>query len=249
MTNKNDNLRELAVRYKMTNDIPPHVQKAAMDSARKNLPLILKKARNYGLVLSAALYIFDAGRKIGLRLTIAQSKAVLAISAAISLTLITSGAYIIVKTYFIDPAPDIKLEEKNAAPSESRTGSTVTTADTARNEDAAWKKYDIGVFTFSGIDRKAAGIASKKITEHLKKALGPGRVTLSSAKEKEKLTRAVIGSVRTLGKDRFINAKVISVSDSRVEFAVTEKIEPENDIDGACERVSARIAEKIGMNR
>jgi hypothetical protein len=247
MNNNTDKFRLVVRKYRLTNDIPLHAQETALASARTNLTVILKKTRNYSVIFGAVIYIFSVVRKFGFRLTLAQCKVVLAISTAIVLTIITGGAYMVISELSLPLHYDKPAEHMIDKP-EIKPSTSVTALDVRKSREASIARFDLGVHPFSGEDAETAAAVTLKITGRLKELLGDKNVIPTRARGKEKVTRAIMGSVRWLIEDQYITVKIINMANSRVEFATSEKVDPKGDIDGACSRISSIIADKIGTH-
>ncbi len=75
--------------------------------------------------------------------------------------------------------------------------------------------------------------------------MGTNNVTLIKSEKNIKVHRVVIGSVRSLGSQRFITAKIVNKENSKIEYITSEKTTSYEELNDACCRISKRISDNL----
>lgn len=216
---------------------------------------VLKKVGQYSLVYGATLRIYFSAQRAGVKLTLAQSKLVLALLvillsgglaiAGIILPKYTDSTIIIPdktcqKEYGAIPQKDKKNKkpEKSTKKAKNKDRQKETTVDDSPN-------YRFGVESFTGrVEKSTIHTATNGIYHHLRRLKGKRKVIIQKGKRKN-INRLIIGNINKFGNSYIITTRVIDIQTSKVLYAVSDEAETEGEINKACARIANKIARKI----
>ena len=231
------NFNNLMTRYRLTKPVSPDIQDFAVSISRKNLKALLKKSGDYSVVFWIILSVYAIAKKFGIGITFLQSKI---IAGMLALCLGVSGyaGGRAVAAYIVDA-----LSEKDKiSEDDSNSGVLLRTDEPVQAVKAGTGKFFFGVNVFSGNNADIAKAVSSMITAELVNVIGYDKVTLLEYQDRKRADKIVMGSVRSLGKQTIVTARVVNVETARTEFVISETISSLDNMDNAC-RI---IAEKIG---
>ncbi len=236
-----NNFEQLADKYKFVNPITPDLQNFAILHSRKNLKKLLRDAGDFSIIFGFVLSVYSLAKKLGLSITFFQSKVITAfLSISIGISGVTGGNIAI--SYIIDKYST--NEDKTEQITNDTAG--ILELDTPVEDTKTINiKHRIGVNLFLGSDKELARSVSNFLAIELIKIVGSDKVTLLGFKERRKTDRIAMGSIRTLGKQKIITAKLVNVENSRAEYVTSEKIESIDGLGEACRKIAVRIVDKL----
>ncbi len=241
MSSTLNNFEQLADKYKFVNPITPDLQYFALSHGRKNLKKLLRDAGDYSIIFGFVLSVYSLAKKLGLGITFFQSKIVVAfLSVSIGISGVTGGNIAI--NYVNDKYSTDK--DKTEQITNDTTG-ILELDDPVEDTKTIHIKHRIGVNTFLGPDKELARSVSNFLAIELIKIVGSEKVTLLGFKERRKTDRIIMGSIRTLGKQKIITAKLVNVENSRAEYVTSEKIESIDGLNEACRKIAVRIVDEL----
>ncbi|MCP4133910.1 MAG: hypothetical protein GY754_23270 [bacterium] len=224
-----ENFQKIMRKYKFLDETPADIRDFSLASSRKGLTNILKISGDYSFIFGRMLFIYYTAKKLGIKASFLQIKITLAIiSIFITLSAII-GIYLFVKP-FNNSSPVTIIDKKKKKPEKYFPAQT---------------RFKIGIEAFEGSTNEAGRRVTTAVSNSLTKILGPGSVTLVSKKNRSPVPKVLTGSIRQLGKNRYISIKIIDVESSKVEFAAAEKVTSENTVSSACFKLSKKIADRI----
>ncbi|MCU0822700.1 MAG: hypothetical protein MUC95_09560, partial [Spirochaetes bacterium] len=215
----------------------PDIQDFAVSLSGKKLRELLKKSGDYSVLFGIILSVYAAAKKLGIGITFLQSKI---IAAGLAVCLGVSGyaggraaaSYV---SGFLSGEKETREKVDNS-------GVLLKSDVTVETAKPGTGRFFFGVNTFAGHDADTAKSVSNMITAELVSVIGYDKVTLLEYQDRRKADKIVMGSVRILGKQTIITARVVNVQTARTEFATSEKISSLNELDKACRRIADKIA-------
>jgi hypothetical protein len=241
-----DSLRKVMIKYKFVSDIPDGARLHAVSARRSELAAILKEKRDYSLFFGAVLFVYYLMKRFGLGVTFLQSKIILVTAVA----LIASGTFAggkVITDYFAGSEHKSGSEHKIGADMAGKTDESRVDRVSGEREKAVSRViYSVGVSEFESDDSEKAKLVSKLILSGLRARMGADKVTSLTSAKRNQVEKIVMGSVRQLGGNIIISARVARISDSKTIHAVSERIGSEEEFNSACGRIVADIARNIG---
>lgn len=240
-----DKYQKLLDKLKLSKPVADKTQKYAIKSGDRNLKLILKKTGYYSALFGILLTLYRWMRVIGINATLLKSKILLSIiTANAASALFLGGQYVAGKYILKQPEPAV-VDRKDDANilAEKRVLINRPVSNIPAEKDSL-STAEIGIQPFSG-DEETGRIITSKIASNLSENIGSKTVAFIKPDKKVKLDRVLMGSVRTFGDTSYITARIINVKDSSVLNVFSEEYKSNEDLDGACSRISKKIAEKL----
>lgn len=241
-------LQDLLDKYKITEPIPAGVRRDILAHKRKNFIAIMKKLERYSPLLEAFLFIYFLLRKFGIIATLKQCGVILAVSAALTVAGISTGAYVVIK-HVLDTPSRVEIEKaktednslqkaKDEAISQSVVENTSPPLHDVKN---------IIVFQpFDGMNASTGEISqvSGTIQNELIRIRGSKNIISPQVSTPDISTRLLlIGTVRKMGGSYSLTAKVIDRESGKIHFAATEEARTDTLI-----FVSKKLAKEISDN-
>jgi hypothetical protein len=219
---------------------------------REGLSSTLKAVNEYGFIYGALLRIFFGCRRLGFRISVTQSALILGAAAMLAAVLIAGAVRIGSEILLVDKGISLTQENKISASTKTKEiGISQLEKKTGlikEQKKINGLSYRLGLETFGNenIEKEKSGLITKRIRFELTRHLGPGAVIgLQEGKRGKKVNLLLTGSVGKLGGLIMISAKVIDVENGKVMYITDENIKSENEIPGACDKISGRLVEKI----
>jgi hypothetical protein len=247
--NDNLNIFEQALdKLAFRQPVPFEARQFALYNKRKALELTLKKFGDYSVYYGLVLRIYFYAIRLGITLSVLQSKIILFAVSAIACGALYSAAYLtanILKkgvaipnnihiNYSAESGQEIQSERMESHPVEKN--------DKLKKQPNTIKNR-IGVERFSGeaVDEKLLDSLTDNLAEKLISLRGKERViNLRKGIRKKNINLLLSGSIEKLGNQYIITAKIINVENSNVLFITTEET---NDA-GKIEKIISDFAEK-----
>ncbi len=265
------NFEKLLDKFRFREPIPPDVSRYILDYKMKSLINTLKAVNEYGIIYGFVLKVYYSAKKIGVRLSVAQSKVVaftvfLIISASVSLVIYSiflktgmkdlpgTGGYESKQDNQVngkdEPGKSINNKENTI---DDKTGEKTNNIEENKDKMLSIKdseppvKYRIGVetFTSSAVKTEEAIKISDLLTEELIKIKGNNKVKRLYSDIRKNSNFVLLGSVEMLGKSYIISAKIVNVENSKVTYSVSDNAETKDEINTACLRIAKKIALSI----
>jgi hypothetical protein len=247
MNRLEENLQKLFEKYRFTEPIPGEVQKRALDSIKKNITTILRESGDYSFIFGGVLSIYLKGKRLGVTLSFLQSKIILAMTALITVSIISAAAFVLVKQVSTGKTEQLQFRERQIEEkAEMKDNTEKRNIDERKSifSDTiqSIREPEVGINLFSGADRGLTEKATNSILDILKSHIGPGKVTLLEGKTRPGVKRIVSGSIRKLGNRYYFTSKVIHVKTGKIEYALSENIDGPEEIDLVLSKTAEKIA-------
>ncbi len=253
MNEKMNLIQKLLEKFKFTGPLAPADQAFILSSMREALVSTLKVLNQYSFVYGMVLKIFFMARRMGIRITAAQSALMLGIITVFAAAAIAGGITVArgLLTSGNEPLPLERVLKKIEEPN-----SRDMSLKIAEKEKVGEKKienspviaYRLGIEGFSNdnIDRNKSLLVTERIRAGLAGYLGSGSIiNLSDGNRTRNFNLLLTGSVGKLGSLIMISAKVVDLEKGSALYITDENINSDSEIISACDRISGRIAEKI----
>jgi len=237
-------------RFRFREPVPQSVQEHVLISKRKALIGVLKTVNDYSLVYGAVLVVYFASRRIGLRLSVAQSK--LAIAAAV---IVVTAAVLLASWLFATRSLPRDTSGVDR-PSASAVGIAIVGEERKKvlsdekiidEKTAPIVKYRVGVETFTSeiVDRAKRDRIADSITNSLARLAGAEKVVRLGRAGRKNVNRVLLGSVEKLGDTYIITARIVDVEKSRVLFSASENVDSSAGIDDACALIARKAVRYV----
>ena len=241
-------LQDLLDKYKVTRPVPAGVRRDILAHKRKNFVAIMKKLDRYSPLLGAFLFIYFLLRKFGIIATLKQCSVILAISAALTVAGVSTGAYMVIKHILYTPSPVEMQKEKTGDNSlhKIKDDAKSRSVDDYSSPPLRDVKNIIVFQPFDGMNVSKGEISqvSGTVQNELTRIRGSKNIISSQALTSEVSTRLLlIGTVRKMGGNFAITAKVIDRESGKIHFAATEEARPDT-----LTFVSKKLAKEISDN-
>ncbi len=241
-------LQDLLDKYKVTQPVPAGVRRDILAHKRRNFVAIMKKLDRYTPLLGAFLLIYFLLRKFGIIATLKQCGIILAVSVALTVTGLSTGAYLVIKHALDTPTP-IEMQKEN-----TEDNSLQKTKDEAKSQPTddftsppLRDVKNVIVFQpFDGMNASTGEISqvSGTIQNELTRIRGSKNIIPSQAGVTNASTNLLlIGTVRKMGGAYAITAKVIDRETGKIHFAATEEARTDT-----LTSVSNKLAKQISDN-
>lgn len=241
MTENIENIEKLLDSYKLIKPIPTEVIKKSNKTKQKRFKKIFKQTKGYSFLFSLIAFMFLTLRKAGFSVTVVQSAFVLALTGALITGSVVTGAYFTVDLIFSDKE-HIQIEkknvEKNSLINKKIKKKKVNSAMVIKNRIA------VAPFTAENVSKELSIKVSDTIAEQLALIKGKKRI-INYRFGRQQSEKMVLGSVMQLGTSYMINAKVVTIKDSKIIYYASETIQSKEMVNAACKRISKKIAAKI----
>ncbi len=246
MINEMKILQDLLDKYKVTRPVPAGVRRDILAHKRKNFVTIMKKLDRYSPLLGVFLFIYFLLRKFGIIATLKQCGVILAISAALTVAGVSTGAYMILK-HVLDTTSPVEMQKEKAEDiSKIKDDAKSRSVDDYTAPPLRDVKNIIVFQPFDGMNASTGEISqvSGTIQNELTRIRGSKNVLSSQAHTPEASTRLLlIGTVRKMGGAYAITAKVIDRESGKIHFAATEEAKSDT-----LTSVSKKLAKEISNN-
>ncbi len=245
-----ENIQKLFEKYRFTEPTPGDIQKLALDSVKRNIISILKKNGDYSLIFGRVLGIYLRGKRLGVKLSFTQSRFILALTAVITVSLVSLTAYILFSQFDAGRPGfnrDRIIHEKQTI-GEEKTGGSERRKKERENINSSGiltdHEFELGIGLYSGADRKIAEKTANRLFEELKLRMGADKILMLKNQKRPGVKRILTGSIRKLGNSYYLTSKLIRVENGKIEYALSE------NIDGPLktEKAISAIAEKIACH-
>lgn len=246
MINEMKILQDLLDKYKMTRPVPSGVRRDILAHKRKNFVVIMKKLDRYSPLLGAFLFIYFLLRKFGIIATLKQCGVILAVSVALTVAGVSTGAYMVIKHVLDTPSPVEMQKEKAEDNSKIKDDAKSRSVDDYTSPPLRDVKNIIVFQPFDGMNVSKGEISqvSGTVQNELTRIRGSKNIISSQALTSEVSTRLLlIGTVRKMGGNFAITAKVIDRESGKIHFAATEEARPDT-----LTFVSKKLAKEISDN-
>lgn len=246
MINEMKQLQDLLDKYQVTRPIPEGVRRDILAHKRKNFVAIMKKLDRYSPLLGAFLLIYFLLRKFGIIATLKQCGVIMAISAALTVAGVSTGAYMLIKHVLDTPSPVEIQKEKAEDISKIKDDAKSRSVDDYSSPPLRDVKNIIVFQPFDGMNASTGEISqvSGTIQNELIHIRGSKNIISSQALTSEASTRLLlIGTVRKMGGNFAITAKVIDRESGKIHFAATEEAQA-----NTLTSVSRKLAKEISDN-
>lgn len=245
MNSEVQNFEKLLVKYKLCDLKPEKVQNMAISSGKENLLIILKKTGHYSIIFGLVYKLYYFLKGLGINATLFQTKIILlaiTVNAAASLTV---GGVYIKKAYFNKKSTNI-LYNENTVESKKITETPANSIKTYKKNEPnegilSRREYEIGIAEFQGDSTDALKITSK-ISENLTGIIGHDKIIFLNNTNRGKVEKILTGSVRRVGKEKFVTVKLVNVEDSKIISILSEKINSDDELESTCRKISESIA-------
>lgn len=246
MINEMKILQDLLDKYKVTRPVPAGVRRDILAHKRKNFVAIMKKLDRYSPLLGAFLFIYFLLRKFGIIATLKQCGVILAISAALTVAGVSTGAYMLIRHVLDTPSPVEMQKERAEDISKIKDDAKSRSVDDYTSPPLRDVKNIIIFQPFDGMNISTGEISqvSGTIQNELTHIRGSKNIISSQVSTPDSSTRLLlIGTVRKMGGNYAITAKVIDRESGKIHFAVTEEARPDT-----LTIVSKKLAKEISDN-
>jgi len=249
----------LLERYRFREPVPENVQDYILRYKREAAVNTLKHFGDYGIVYGLVMRVFFGVRRVGIRLSIVQSKIAVFLIAVFILFLLG-----LVAVLYLDSAVDIVPHQKTDVVPESLPDNAVLPPDFRNNvirkkEDGNVPenknmikgpevRFRLGVETFTSeaLDRNETGRISNVITNELVRLKGKGSaVRLGGKYHRRNANRVLLGGVEKLGDTYVITAKIVDVERGSVIASFDDSADSYEGINAACARIAGKAAGAI----
>lgn len=245
MINEMKILQDLLDKYKVTRPVPAGVRRDILAHKRKNFVAIMKKLDRYSPLLGAFLLIYFLLRKFGIIATLKQCGVILAISAALTIAGVSTGAYMVIKHVLYTPSP-VELQKERTDNSKIKDEAKSLSVIDYSSPPLRDVKNIIVFQPFDGMNASTGEISqvSGTIQNELTHIRGSKNIISSQVHSPEASTRLLlIGTVRKMGGNFAITAKVIDRESGKIHFATTEEAQADT-----LTIVSKKLAKEISDN-
>lgn len=248
MINEMKILQDLLDKYKVTRPVPAGVRRDILAHKRRNFVAIMKKLDRYTPLLGAFLLIYFLLRKFGIIATLKQCGIILAVSVALTVAGISTGAYLVIKHALNSPSPIEMQKEKTEENALQKTKDQVKShsSDDYTSPPRRDVKNVIVFQPFDGMNASTGEISqvSGTIQNELTRIRGSKNIISSQAGVTIASTKLLlIGTVRKMGGSYAITAKVVNRESSKIHFATTEEARTDT-----LTSVSKKLAKEISDN-
>ena len=249
MINEMKILQDRLDKYKVTRPVPAGVRRDILAHKRKNFIAIMKKLDRYSPLLGAFLFIYFLLRKFGIIATLKQCGVILAVSVALTVAGISTGAYMVIKHVLYTPSPSEMQKDKTEDNSlQKPKDETISQPDDNYTSPPLRDVKNIIVFQpFDGMNASTGEISlvSGTIHNELTHIRGSKNIISSQVHSPEASTRLLlIGTVRKMGGAYAITAKVIDRESGKIHFAATEEAQVDT-LTSASKKLAKEISDNI----
>lgn len=242
MSRMTEIFEKLFQKMKFTRPVPMDVQGRIFSFKVDTLISVLKKFGQYNFFYGSVMKVYFTAIKMGLKLSINQSKAVIVAGAILILAGVTVSVYLYAFSEKIirpELSNEKHIEESVSRAPEEKIAVKKTIRSRAPVKKMSEKKYmkvnvrlNIERFIANRVEQSEADEIMKRFYDNLKKIKGVDKVTARAIEEKKlSANKALTGRVSRLGSTRIVAIKVIDVSDGAVILNKTLKYKKSDDID------------------
>jgi hypothetical protein len=244
-----EQFNSLMSKYNMTDPLPQEVKLHILLNKKRLFKKTLKRTVGYSAVFLAVAGVFFTLKKYGIGITIVKSAIFLGAAAFFSAGAVSAIVYL----FAVQKTPDTHAIQEildKAITQAMLYNSKLDDTDKEEGpiESAAVIEDRIGVQVFNAIDLPSSMAVniSDRISLNLAKMRGEIRVVnLRLGRKGKKSGMMLFGTLEAEGDVYSITVKVVNIKDSKILFYENEKALNDQDIDGACERLSKRIFDRI----
>ena len=247
MINEMKQLQDLLDKYQVTRPIPEGVRRDSLAHKRRYFVTIMKKLDRYSPLLGVFLFIYFLLRKFGIIATLKQCGIILAISAALTVAGVSTGAYMVIKHVLDTPIPVEMQKEKAEDISKIKDEAKSRSVDDYTSPPLRDVKNIIVFQPFDGMNASKGEVSqvSGTIQNELTYIRGSKNIISSQALTPEASTRLLlIGTVRKMGGNYAITAKVIDRESGKIHFAATVEAKA-NTLTSASKKIAKEISDNI----
>ncbi len=248
MINEMKILQDLLDKYKVTRPVPVGVRRDILAHKRRNFVTIMKKLDRYNPLLGAFLLIYFLLRKFGIIATLKQCGIILAVSVALTVAGISTGAYFVIK-HALDTPSSIEMQKEKSEDNslqKPKDEDKSQSADDYTSPPLRDVKNVIVFQPFDGMNASTGEISqvSGTIQNELTRIRGSKNIISTQAGVTNASTNLLlIGTVRKMGAAYAITAKVIDRQSGKIHFAATEESRTDT-----LTSVSKKLAKEISDN-
>lgn len=254
-------IESILERFRFREPVPSETRKLAISNRSRALVLALIAVGEYGFFYSMAVKVFFMSRRIGVRLSIAQSKILLAGALALTVFSSTAGAYFAysmmstrngaaVLIRFQPDAPCVLTIPNIFSAFSSSAQSGVHTSPSSKSPELAPPEainYRLGIADFTSDTVEASVI--RRIADCLHRSLvrqkGEERIIKLNCARGKVANHVLLGSVEHLGETYILSCRIVSVEKGIVVYATSEEANGIAGIEDACDALVDRLALKV----
>ncbi len=247
-------------KYRLAYPLPEEVQNYIYRDRKETLKSILKITGTAGMLFWLAVILNIVLKKLGITLTILQSKIILGVTICAIAASSSTGTYkavkyvhskIIQKDTEIEnkirsheglPMPFYGQQKKKEIYGKDKSINQQSNHD---NDSAAIIKYRIGVQPFKGSDADQSQKVSDLIATYLENINGKNSVVNLRMGQGKNINLMLMGSLIRLGGAYSITAKLINVESGKLMAAISEDLESSDNIDSVCRKIAEKISKNI----
>ncbi|HPO46176.1 MAG TPA: hypothetical protein PK875_10315 [Spirochaetota bacterium] len=246
-------LQDLLDKYKVTRPVPAGIQREIYAHKRRNFVAIMKKLGRYTPLLGAFLFVYFLVRRLGFIATLKQCGVILVTASVLTVAGISAGTYMIIK-HAADKAPST-IDLQNDKDESVNRNSLVKHGQEAPGQAIEMKetppplrevKNVIMFQPFEGVGISAGEAArvSAAVQDELVRLRGQNNIISAVSGTTDATKRLLlVGTVRRMGANYAVTAKIIDRVTGRIHYAATEEAVAET-----LARVSKKIAYDISKN-
>jgi hypothetical protein len=252
--NDNLNIFEQALdKLAFRQPVPVEARRFALYNKRKVLELTLRQFGDYSFFYGLTLRIYFYTKRLGINLSVLQSKIVLlAIAAIVGGALYTAVMHSagilqrdasVINNNSISPAY-VKEDQTQVEPAIKYPAKK----DGGFSKQLSNVKYRIGIEKFSGdiIDNTTLNNITDKISDQLINLKGADRIiNLRKGKKDKNMNLLLSGNVEQLGSTYIITTKIIDIESTRVLFVSSEEIKNIDRINNVISNLATKTAEQF----
>ena len=238
--------QRLMQKYKFITPVPIRVQKKVISSTNKNIKKILKRFGNYSILFSLVLFIKKLALKIGISITVFQSKIITAIAVASVVTASGVSGYYVVNELISAIEETEEVKKDSDIEDVSAISRNIIEKDTkSRSVSAALPVIGFQYLKSADTDSDTAKGITKKIIENIRFKIKDRIIKILPLSKRGQAAGFITGSVRSVEGTTYITVKLIDVKSSSVILIADEKLEKDADIDSACRRLADKLIKRI----
>ena len=254
-------IESILERFRFREPVPSETRKLAISNRSRALVLALIAVGEYGFFYGMAVKVFFMSRRVGVRLSIVQSKVLLAGAIALTVFSSTAGAYFAYSimsirngaTSLIRPQPDapcvLTIPDIFPAFSDSAQ-SDVHTSPSSKSPVSAPPEainYRLGIADFTSDTVEASLI--RRIADCLHGSMvrlkGEERIIKPNCARGKVANHVLLGSVEHLGETYILSCRIVSVEKGIVVYATSEEANGIAGITNSCDALAERLAAKV----
>ncbi len=242
MTGNINNLHKALEKLRLTEPLPEAVKNFVLKFTFNSLQSALSHFGDYSFYYGLSVKVYYLAGRMGLNITMAQSKIITGIISTVVASGIVTGAVYASKIVIekrADPNISSVIHENIKSDSDIMPGSL---------EQDKKARFRIGINALES--RNVSNAISKKVTDiissELTETLGQDKILDLRYKNKNvPVNRMLVGSASIFGSRLFISVKVVDVETSKVIIGIKESLGATENVNESCKKIAERIAKEI----